>query len=534
MRVSFRPFTALLLATLCALPACGDDDDAPPPDAGVPDLGGTDLGGTDLGSDLGTDLGADLGDCVDEDRDGVPSAACGGTDCDDADPGRYPGNTEVCDGDDEDCDDETLGPDADGDGDVYFACCDAAGRCGSDCDDTRRTINAAAIESCNGVDDDCDGQTDEGISAIACRDVDGDGRGPVDVTAVGCTVPIGATTTCNDCADGDSSRFVGASEDCNAIDDDCDGAIDEGCDCTTGAVRTCSRDAGACRAGTQACLGGVWESACTGGVFPSVEVCDMADNDCDGQTDEGVTYPYYPDCDRDGYGDSAREQRACLRPIGLVPSCPDGVWAMVGGDCDDRASAVYPGVAGCCAPPPVVVPTDMPCTTPGEDGSPTMACDACRSSALLGCTLRADEGCALAYAAYECCKAVDPATARVRCAGQFARFEMVCNTPELLAECAGSSTDCGTPACPPRLPTVIGGACSNESDGSDICLACKEASFYACGAALGTACAAAIRAYDCCADDCPARRLALDDADKCGSFDISTRCVRGDATACLP
>ncbi len=57
--------------------------------------------------------------CVDADGDGVESVACGGADCDDKDPNRYPGNTEICDarGHDEDCDPRTVGSrDLDGDG----------------------------------------------------------------------------------------------------------------------------------------------------------------------------------------------------------------------------------------------------------------------------------------------------------------------------------------------------------------------------------------------------------------------------------
>ncbi len=83
----------------------------------------------------------------DVDGDGHISQACGGDDCDDNDPNRFPGNMEVCDAvnHDEDCDPMTFGErDADGDGWYDATCCNAnpAGGmyCGNDCDDTNAAI----------------------------------------------------------------------------------------------------------------------------------------------------------------------------------------------------------------------------------------------------------------------------------------------------------------------------------------------------------------------------------------------------------
>ena len=99
--------------------ACGDDSGS---DSLSPDLG-SDLGMFDAGSDLGGDGGPIDGGQCDIDDDGFESEACGGDDCNDEDPLLNPGNVEVCDMRDNDCDgdvDETVSQtvylDADGDG----------------------------------------------------------------------------------------------------------------------------------------------------------------------------------------------------------------------------------------------------------------------------------------------------------------------------------------------------------------------------------------------------------------------------------
>ena len=69
--------------------------------------------------------------------------------------------------------------------------------------------------------------------------------------------------------------------------------------CTGGATRPCytgpngTESVGACKPGTQICLGGVWEIGCNGEVTPTTEVCDDVDNNCDGNKDEGLTEPCY-------------------------------------------------------------------------------------------------------------------------------------------------------------------------------------------------------------------------------------------------
>ena len=98
----------------------------------------------------------------DADEDGVADAACRGvdglplgSDCDDDDPNRFPGNPEVCDSGnvDEDCDTSSFGAvDADGDGLYDGGCCNLEGLdlvCGTDCDDSNAAIGYGS-QRCSG------------------------------------------------------------------------------------------------------------------------------------------------------------------------------------------------------------------------------------------------------------------------------------------------------------------------------------------------------------------------------------------------
>ncbi|MBW2972335.1 hypothetical protein KY359_04835 [Candidatus Woesearchaeota archaeon] len=159
------------------------------------------------------------------------------------------------------------------------------------------------------TDNDCDGSidcADSDCSASAvCIDADADGH------------PLSS-----DCDDSAPSTYPGAPELCNLVDDDCDGTLDEGCSCTpSGSTKPCSTETGVCTAGTQTCLpDGTW-GVCTG-VLPVLEVCDLRDNDCDGQTDEGC------EC-VDG------ESRQCGTDTGVCSfgseTCLDGRWAACAG-----------------------------------------------------------------------------------------------------------------------------------------------------------------------------------------------------------
>ncbi|MCB9766361.1 MAG: putative metal-binding motif-containing protein [Alphaproteobacteria bacterium] len=179
---------------------------------------------------------------IDDDGDGVEADL----DCDDEDPSAYPGNAEVCDGVDNDCDGLidnaptdgiTFNVDIDGDG---FGVADAtevacAARPGlvenaDDCDDASAAIYPGAQEYCDNVDNDCDGETDESDARGALpywADGDGDGFGDAAAMVTECVQPTGYVTDDTDCDDDDGDIYPGAAETWyDGVDSSCHGRSD--------------------------------------------------------------------------------------------------------------------------------------------------------------------------------------------------------------------------------------------------------------------------------------------------------------------
>ena len=192
--------------------------------------------GDDKADDTATDTDTPCAEAeffVDGDGDGFgagePRLACeapAGTveargDCDDTDADAHPGAQEDCTLDrDLNCDGSTGYADEDEDG--WPAC--------EDCDDSAASINPDAVELCDFLDNDCDGETDEDDAQDARAfhvDADGDTFGDPESVVYACERPDGAVQDDGDCDDTDAAVHPGAEEVCDAKDDDCDGVIGE-------------------------------------------------------------------------------------------------------------------------------------------------------------------------------------------------------------------------------------------------------------------------------------------------------------------
>ncbi|MCB0522039.1 MAG: hypothetical protein KDD27_24060, partial [Saprospiraceae bacterium] len=227
------------------------------------------------------------------------------TDCDDSDGNEFPG--------------QTWYKDADGDlysnGTSQTACERPANyftageltQTDGDCNDSDAAINPAATEVCDGVDNDCDGQADNGVLITYYADTDGDGFGDPANSTMACSQPVGYVSDNTDCDDNDGNEFPGQIWYLD-FDGDLysDGTSQTACErpanyFTEGELTETSGD---CNDGDPA-------------INPAAtEVCDGVDNNCDGQTDNGVLITYYADTDGDGFGDPANSTMACSQPVG--------------------------------------------------------------------------------------------------------------------------------------------------------------------------------------------------------------------------
>ena len=166
-----------------------------------------------------------------------------------------------------------------------------------DCDDTRAGVYPGAAESCDGTDEDCNDLVDDGVGDPYYADADDDGFGDPRSEVLACSLQAGYRFNDQDC-------------------DDEDPAINP----------------------------------------EATELCDGADNNCDGHTDEAGAADeptWYSDADDDGFGDLDDTRTQCNAPFDHV---------LNGEDCDDGDDDIHPDAS------------DLPCNEVDEDCSGEDAC----------------------------------------------------------------------------------------------------------------------------------------------------------------
>lgn len=287
-------------------------------------------------------------------------------DCDDSNPNINPNSPEICDGIDNDCNiliDDGLtvytyyfdnDNDNFGDAGNWLDTCLVNPPMGYvlnalDCDDNNASLNPDIAEICDGIDNDCNGDIDDGLTVYTYYlDSDNDNYGDAGSWLDTCLVnpPMGYVTNALDCNDADATLNPDIAEVCDGIDNDCNGDIDDGLTLYTYYFDSDNDNYGDINARLDTCLatppvGYVTNDLDCVDTNPNLnpdiaEICDGIDNDCNGEIDDAIPYyTYYADNDSDSFGDANSSILVCADtpPFGYVTNDLD---------CDDFDAGINP------------------------------------------------------------------------------------------------------------------------------------------------------------------------------------------------
>lgn len=219
----------------------------------------------------------------------------------------------------------------------------------SDCNDANASINPNAMEICNTFDDDCDGLTNEGITFVTYfADVDGDGFGNPNNSQSACSPLPNYVTNSSDCNDANALVKPGVVELCNLIDDNCNGQVNEGLVFANyyldtdldgygagAAINSCTPVFGNYVTNNSDC------NNTNANIRPNAtELCNGIDENCNNLIDDGLAFiNYYIDSDGDGFGAGAATNSCSNLGAG---------YSTNNTDCNNTNAAIRPTATELC------------------------------------------------------------------------------------------------------------------------------------------------------------------------------------------
>jgi MYXO-CTERM domain-containing protein len=336
-------------------------------------------------------------------------------------------------------------------------------------------------EVCNNIDDDCNGQKDDGMLPGVGEKCGSD----LGICTAGVTACVNGKIVCE-------QMSMPMKEICNGLDDDCNHIVDDGPlpgvgdDCLCPGTDPKQVGVGVCKAGKTVCRGG--KIVCDGCVGPSAEICDGKDNNCDGQTDAMATCPgnfacregaCTPVCQPGEFPCPAGymcDGTFCIAQRCLGVSCPSGQKCDNDtGRCVDACDKVQ-----CLAPKHCRAGMCVDCSSPGESCAAGQMClgGVCTADPCAGVTCSNGQYCS-AGTCVDLCTHID------------------CNAGDTCFAGKCVHDPCSTKACAPsEFCDMATGACKPDS-----CLAKQCPAGQRCIQGTGT-CAADPCAFVQCPQPC--------------------------------